>query len=175
MFCRVFKAKIYVNPNTETTHCVTTTTVKDGIHYATKRTVKLLMAFSEKIKLVSSDWINACLMNQELVDIEEYLVRGIVLANKFIKFKNVEINDQIFRNIHFCVEPKDNEAITYKKVIKLIENCGGIISEPESNVIYVSMTEIPNENYKSRVVTYRYILDSLSFQMILRIESYLLN
>ena len=164
-----------MNPNASTTHCITTTIVKDGFHYATKRTVKLLMAFSEKCKLISSDWLVACVIEQRVVDEEEFLVRGIMLGSKLIKFKSLEVNDKIFNNIKFWVEEKDNEAITYRKVIKLIENCGGVVAKPNKGVLFVSMNERQFTECNGPIVTYRYILDSLSFQTQLRIENYLLN
>lgn len=174
-FCRFFKAKIHVNPSSSTTYCVTTTTEHDGVHLATKRTVKLLMAFSERIKLVSSNWITACVIQQRIVDDNEFLVRGLVLGNKIIRFKETGINSQLLKSLKFWVEEKDNDAITYRKLIKLIENCGGLIVEPSKGVLLISMTEKNINGYNNPTVNYKYVLDSLTFQTQLKIENYLLE
>ena len=49
------------------------------------------MAFSEKIKLVSADWVTACVIQGEILDTDEYMVKGIVLGNKQVVFKNFEV------------------------------------------------------------------------------------
>ena len=133
------------------------------------------MAFSERARIVSSEWVTVSVLEQTVHSEEEYTVRGIVLGNKLIKFKDPASNDQILRGFRFWVEEKDNDAITYRKVIRLIENCGGTISDPAKGVILVSMTERPIEDYDHLTVTYRYVLDSLSFQTALKMESYRLE
>lgn len=132
------------------------------------------MAFSDKIRLVSADWITSCVVEQRIVDDSDFLVKGIVLGNKHFNFKNSDDNDKILRNTKFCVESKDNDAISYRKVIRLIENCGGVVTDSNDASTYVSMTEKTCGGLRMKTVTYRYILDSLTFQKQLKIEGYLL-
>lgn len=169
----MFRAKPYTNPGPGVTHCITETVMYDGEGFATKRTVKLLLSFAMRAQLTSSGWLTACLQSKQLLDSDAYRVRGIVLGNKVIRFKDAQVNAALFAGRRFSLEQRDTPAITRSKIARIIENCGGAIVEPAKDVPHVSMSEQPVKG--ATTITYRYVLDSLTFQTALSIDSYLVQ
>lgn len=153
------------------TECVLNT---NGETFITKRTVKILLALSLNIKIVSAEWLIQCILSKEIVNDSNYIAKGIVVNEHLFPFKTEKNLQKLFDKMKFHVKNGTNQMITRHKILKLIINCGGTIVEtPDNSAITIVMTDKATADSNGPPnINYLYVIDCITLNEIRSTDNY---
>jgi hypothetical protein len=162
-----------MSPNV--THLITDCVANDhGELFIAKRTVKILLAMSLDIKILSPEWLTQCLRSKEILAEGDFVAKGIVINDFFYPFGTNRNMQKLFHKMKFYIKQGINPMITRPKLLRLILNCGGTITETLDDATFViSMAEKTSDETKSsNAISYLFIIDCVTLNELRKKDIY---
>jgi len=142
--------------------------------FLSKRTVKILVALTQKTKIVSSDWVIQSILAKEILSDSSFVAKGIVVNDHLLPFKTSKSLEGLFDKMKFHIKNGTNPMITRHNLLRLILNCGGtIVDDIDSATMTISMTEKATaDSNGSLSVNYLYVIDCITLNEIRSTDNY---
>jgi hypothetical protein len=158
------------------THLITDCVSNDqGELFIAKRTIKILMAMSLDVKILSADWLTQCLRSKEVLAEGDFLAKGIIINDHFYPFGTNRNIQKLFHKMKFFIQRGgSNPMIKRKKLLRLILNCGGIITDTVNDATFIiSMTDKTSDDTKSSdAISYLFVLDCVTLNELRKTDNY---
>ncbi len=155
--------------SSETTHLITECDQDaEGDYFVSKRTIKILLAMSQGLSMISSDWIKQSIKNCKLLDERRFKAKGIKFNGKISYFDKEGNRGLLFTGKRFIIKHGANLMVTNQQLTQLIVNSGGEITDaPDSQTYVVLMNEKQNNGQMGPMTTsYLFIIDSVTANQI---------